>query len=152
MLLIGGASMSNNLIAYCGLYCGACSFRVAYESSNNEHITRMPSQYDHLKNITLEYCPGCKLDNQCGDCDIRDCARSKGIEHCGLCCDFPCAKLVSFNKDGKPHHAESISNLNLLREIGEAEWLELQNEKWSCKCGTKYSWYMNECEKCIGTQ
>lgn len=140
--------MSKNLIAYCGLYCGACSFKVAFESDNYEHVLRMPAQYDHLKNAPLEFCPGCRLDNQCGDCDIRDCAKSKNIDYCGSCFEFPCEKLEKFNADGKPHHAESISNLKLLREIGETKWLELQEEKWTCSCGTKYSWYLQECEKC----
>ena len=140
--------MSKELIAYCGLYCGACSLKVAYESNNNEHVIRMPPQYDHLKNTPVVFCPGCRLDNQCGDCDMRDCAISRDIDYCSLCGDFPCEKLVRFNSDGKPHHTEAISNLSSLREIGEAKWLELQHEKWSCKCGTKYSWYMHECEEC----
>jgi hypothetical protein len=140
--------MSKDLIAYCGLYCGSCSFKVAFDTNDKDHILKMPSQYDHLKNNPIEFCPGCRQDNQCGDCDIRDCARNREIDYCSLCSDFPCDKLERFNADGKPHHAESISNLNLLKEVGESKWLETQNEKWSCGCGTRYSWYMKECEKC----
>lgn len=140
--------MASELIAYCGLYCGACSFRVAFEENDREHITQMPAYYDRLKNEPLEFCPGCRLENKCGECDIRDCAISKGIEHCGQCKDFPCDILARFNSDGKPHHEESINNLNLIKEIGEEAWLELMRGKWTCKCGSKYSWYYKECLKC----
>jgi hypothetical protein len=145
---IGGICMPNELIAYCGLYCGACSFKVAFEENNKRHVKQMPSQYEHLNSKPLEFCPGCRLENQCGDCDIRDCARSKELEYCSVCYEFPCKKLIKFNNDGKPHHADSISNLNSLKEIGETKWLELQKEEWTCKCGTRYSWYLKECVKC----
>ncbi|AOT72227.1 DUF3795 domain-containing protein [Geosporobacter ferrireducens] len=141
--------MPNELIAYCGLYCGACSFKVAFEENNREHIIRMPAYYDRLKNEPLEFCHGCRLENQCGDCSIRDCARDREIEYCSLCDDFPCKILKEFNNDGKPHHAESISNLNLLKDIGKEKWLELQKEKWTCtKCNSRYSWYLKQCQKC----
>ncbi|EGW36984.1 DUF3795 domain-containing protein [Desulfosporosinus sp. OT] len=140
--------MSNELIAYCGLYCGACSFKVGFEENNMEHIISMPSIYDNFKNTPPEFCPGCRLENQCGDCDIRTCARDKKIEYCSLCDDFPCVKLMNFTSDGKPHHAKSIENLILLKDIGEEKWLEVQQEKWKCKCNTKYSWYMTKCVNC----
>ncbi len=41
--------MSHELIAYCGLYCGACSFKVAFEEQNREHLMRMPAKYEYLK-------------------------------------------------------------------------------------------------------
>jgi len=140
--------MASEFIAYCGLYCGACSFRVAFEENNRKHIARMPAYYDRLKNEPLEFCPGCRLENKCGECDIRDCAINKKIEYCSQCNDFPCDKLIRFNSDGKPHHEESINNLKLLKEIGEDKWLDLMKEKWTCRCGSKYSWYNKECSKC----
>lgn len=140
--------MSNELITYCGLYCGACSFKVGFEENNREHIMCMPSMYDSFKSKPLEFCPGCRLENQCGDCDIRDCARDKKVEYCSLCQHYPCEKLISFNDDGKPHHAESIDNLNLLKSIGANKWLEVQKERWTCKCNARYSWYLKKCAKC----
>jgi hypothetical protein len=140
--------MSNELIAYCGLYCGACSFKVAFEENNPEHLMRMPAKYDYLKKAPLEGCPGCRLENRCGECAIRDCAIEKNLEYCGLCSDFPCEKLQKFNNDGIPHHAESIGNLNLLKQIGTERWLALQKKHWMCKCGERYSWYVRECRKC----
>jgi len=140
--------MTNELIAYCGLYCGACSFKVGFEENNKEHVACMPSVYDDFKNKPLEFCPGCRLENQCGDCVIRNCARNKKIEYCSLCDDFPCKRLIDFTRDGKSHHAESIENLIVLKNIGNKEWLEIQHDKWTCKCNARYSWYLTKCVKC----
>lgn len=137
--------MPSELIAYCGLYCGACSFRLAAQENDRKHIEKMPSYYDNLKNNPLEYCPGCRLENKCGECKIRDCAIGNNLDHCGKCPDFPCDKITKFNNDGKPHHSESLSNLILLNEIGEVDWLEYMSKKWTCKCGTKFSWYYKIC-------
>jgi len=137
--------LPSELIAYCGLYCGACSFRMASKENNRKHIENMPSIYDNLKNDPLEYCPGCRLENKCGECKIRDCAIENNHDHCGECSDFPCDKITKFNNDGKPHHSEVLSNLILLNEIGEKNWLEHMDEKWSCKCGAKLSWYYKSC-------
>lgn len=138
--------MASELIAYCGLYCGACSFKVAFEENDREHINRMPAYYDDLKDKPLQPCPGCRLEYKCGDCSIRDCAVGKGIEYCSMCDDFPCDKINKFNSDKKPHHGEVISSLELLREIGEKAWLEQMKGKWTCKCGTRYSWYYKKCD------
>ncbi|MDQ7094798.1 DUF3795 domain-containing protein [Desulfosporosinus sp. PR] len=141
--------MTDELIAYCGLYCGACSFKVGFEENNKDHVRHMPSMYDKYKNQSLQFCPGCRLENQCGDCAVRDCARNKKIEYCSLCSDFPCKKLLDFNGDGKPHHAEAIENLSLLKDIGEEKWLVMQNRKWRCeKCNSRFSWYLKRCVRC----
>jgi len=140
--------LASELIAYCGLYCGACSFRVAFEENNKEHIRNMPTYYDDLKNKPLKCCPGCRLENMFGECAIRDCAMNKGIDYCSQCNDFPCEKSIRFNSDGKPHHEESIDNLKLLKEVGEEKWLGLMKEKWTCKCGARLTWYKKQCCKC----
>ena len=142
--------MSHDLIAYCGLYCGACSFKVAHEEQDREHLMRMPEKYDAWKQAPLEACPGCRLENKCGKCAIRDCAVDRGIVHCGLCGDFPCGKLLEFTGDGIPHHAEAIGNLKALKTMGVEEWLEAQKGFWTCACGERYSWYLRECRKIQG--
>jgi hypothetical protein len=85
----------------------------------------MPSMYDKFKSQPLEYCPGCRLENLCGDCDIRECAQCKKIKYCSLCNEFPCEKLLEFSNDGKPHHAESIDNLISIKDMGKEKWLEM---------------------------
>ncbi len=138
--------MASELISFCGLYCGACSFKLAAEENNRDHILNMPSYYDYIKNIELEWCPGCRLENKCGECSIRDCAQDKKVDYCVLCDLYPCEKIILFANDGKPHHAEILENYKLLIEMGEEKWLEFMKGKWTCaECGAKKSWYYDKC-------
>lgn len=137
--------MANSLIAFCGLYCGACSFKLAADEDNILHIKAMPEYYDKYKNEIPEKCPGCRLENKCGQCAIRDYATVRLLDYCSQCADFPCNKLMDFNNDGKPHHGEAISNLNLLKQIGEYKWIEHMKTKWTGKCGKMMSWYYDPC-------
>lgn len=132
---------NKDLLAYCGLYCGACSFKVAYDENDRQHLTNLPSKYDQYKAGDLQFCPGCKLDNQCGECAIRNCARDNKLSHCGDCKAFPCDRLVAFNGDGIPHHSVAISNLKTINKIGEDSWLSQQEKKWTSIDGKKISWY-----------
>lgn len=137
--------MASELIAYCGLYCGACSFRLAAEENDRDHLRAMPVAYDHLKEEPLERCLGCRLEAQCGPCTIRDCARNRELDYCSQCRQYPCEKLTAFAHDGKPHHGEVLSNLTLLQQVGETSWLEQMNKKWTCRCGVRKSWYYSRC-------
>lgn len=137
--------MASEWIACCGLYCGACSFRLAAEEQNAAHLQAMPSEYDRWKAGPLEHCPGCRLENQCGQCAIRDCVMGKGLNDCSQCGQFPCEILKAFNNDGKPHHGEVLQNLELLRQLGEGQWLEYMRKKWTCGCGVRKSWYYAGC-------
>ena len=137
--------MASELIAYCGLYCGACSFRLAAEENDRSHLLHMPSAYDGFKEKPLEHCPGCRLENACGQCAIRDCAVGKGVSCCSQCALFPCARLTGFAGDGKPHHGEVLENLKLLVELGEEGWLEHMKRRWTCRCGRRISWYHKTC-------
>ncbi|UCC11805.1 MAG: DUF3795 domain-containing protein [candidate division WOR-3 bacterium] len=136
------------LLAYCGLYCGACSFKAAYDKNLREHIMTLPSQYDEYKDKPLQFCPGCRMDPGGADCEIRNCARDKSVDHCGVCDDFVCDKIADFCSDGVPHHSEILSNLYTVREIGEDAWLERQRSKWTCECGATISWYLRKCVQC----
>ena len=142
--------MTSDMIAFCGLYCGACSLKLAADECDKDHLMRMPQKYDYLKMKPLEFCPGCRLENQCGQCSIRDCAMEKGIDYCSLCDEFPCETLVKFNNDGIPHHGAAIENLNKLVDMGAESWVASQVKEWTCGCGAKYSWYKKNCGKCNG--
>jgi hypothetical protein len=65
-----------SLVAYCGLYCGACG---AY-----------------LK----EKCPGCHENKKASWCAIRRCNMEKKYSSCGVCADFSdpndCKKFNNF--------------------------------------------------------
>ncbi len=144
--------MASDTIAYCGLYCGACSFRIAAEAGDRSHIEAMPPVYDAVKALPLERCPGCRRENLCtagSPCAIRECARGRGIEHCGECDAFPCRLLRAFASDGKPHHGQAIRNLEELAKLGEPAWLALMKKRWTCPaCGAPQSWYLRTCQSC----
>ncbi len=53
--------MEKNLVAYCGLYCGACP------------------RYKKGK------CTGCRENEKLGWCGIRTCNREKGFHNCAEC-------------------------------------------------------------------
>lgn len=130
------------LLAYCGLYCGACSFKLARDTNDMEHVRRMPARYDTHKHTLPEACPGCRLENQCGPCAIRDCARGRSLDHCGQCRDFPCERLLQFSRDGVPHHGASLANLEAVAALGAEAWLEDQRARWTAPDGTPLSWYL----------
>lgn len=62
----------------CGLDCGKCSLKEEYG------------------------CSGCleMTDGYWGEkCEIKACCEEKGLEHCGLCGDFPCEMLLDYSYD-----------------------------------------------------
>ena len=140
--------MTRHLIAYCGLYCGACSFKVAFEQNDRTHLENMPDKYASYKNQPLEPCPGCRLEERPGKCAIKDCARNRQIADCSQCGDFPCDTLVAFNDDGIPHHSAALENLRQLKEIGAEKWIAQQEKKWTCRCGAALTWYKQTCGAC----
>ena len=140
-----------DLLAYCGLYCGACSFKLTVDDAERAHVMSLPARYDKAKEAELEACPGCRGEaTACAadPCKIRACARTRGLTHCGLCAEFPCSILSAFANDGVPHHGETLGNLKRLREVREEAWLAEQRERWTCSCGTRRSWYLRDCPSC----
>ena len=83
--------MDEQQIGMCGAYCGICEWK---EKTN---------------------CPGCqacKGDMFYGECGVAKCCHGKGLLHCGLCPDLPCAKLQeAFDHPEHGDHGERLANL-----------------------------------------
>ncbi len=140
-----------DLLAYCGLYCGACSFKLAVDENERAHVLSLPDRYEKAKWAELESCPGCRSELAAGGddpCKIRSCARARGLGHCGACTDFPCGDISAFAGDGAPHHGETLANLKRLGEVGEPAWIAEQQVRWTCSCGARRSWYVGTCPDC----
>jgi hypothetical protein len=95
---------SDDLIGMCGAYCGACDWR---ERTG---------------------CPGCQPAASAvfwGECRIAACTLGRGVVHCGLCPEVPCALLREAFAD--PEHGDRGERLANLRAWarGERTWLEL---------------------------
>lgn len=145
-------------IAYCGINCNACSFRVSCQDKDTRHLQPMPEKYEASKSAdvaSIAPCPGCKFENDCGDCRIKACITAKNragsahFDHCSDCGEFPCELILSFSDDGIPHHLDARKNLEYIRENGMQSFLEREHAKWICPdCGKKLSWYLTTCPDC----
>ncbi len=97
-------------------------------------------------------CRGCRTDvvaRWCADCEMRLCARAKGVASCGECPAYPCDTLKGFDADEHPHHSVVLKNLEAFREGGAAAWLATQRERWKCPaCGARFTWYDEKCGSC----
>jgi hypothetical protein len=89
------------MAAVCGRYCGACEA------------------------VASGACCGCGYQlgrSPHGQCLIFECCASeRGLEHCGLCLDFPCQVFVSHTRP--PDVARLVKALYHRVEVGTAAWL-----------------------------
>lgn len=97
-------SVDVNLASPCGTYCGECK---------------------HLR----QGCPGCgyvKGKPFWGQCRFYSCVREKGVEHCGLCGDFPCNYFMTTYdpNEGRDRIFYRAGQLVYRKKIGTKAWTE----------------------------
>jgi hypothetical protein len=134
------------LLGGCGLYCGACSHYRAFMPDSRHLLERVTAD-----DPDFEECHGCRSDfltDYCSKCSIRQCTSERGIAHCGLCPEYPCSLLKSFQHDGRVHHIVVLDSIENLKTRGPVQWLDEQNQRWECRCGQKFSWYEESCNRC----
>ena len=139
--------MSYRYDTFCGLYCGACPALQATKGGRLEGIAeewgREPADL---------VCHGCKSDYlsvYCRGCEIRTCAKDKGLEVCGECEDFPCDRLQAFQADDSAHHSAVLANQERIGKVGLERWLAEQEQRWSCSCcWSPTTWYDERCPEC----
>ncbi len=95
------------LAAPCGEYCGICPH---YEKE----------------------CEGCSLHKghpSWGECKLYTCVSKRGIEHCGLCADFPCDFQIGYfdpdNPEGQRNAVVRTGLLAYRKKHGSRKWLDL---------------------------
>jgi hypothetical protein len=127
--------------AYCGLYCPACP-------------NYMNTQANPGAPRITESCKGCKSGicclSWCDHCNLKACAKSKNIEFCSACQEYPCKDLVGFKNDSNyPYHSEVFGYLETIKMKGKETWLTEMRKRWSCpSCGTEFNWWMQTCAQC----
>lgn len=95
--------MEERHIAYCGYDCTKCP--VHNETKNNNLKQLKKILYNNNPNETIDTlgCYGCKADKSinfmCVNCSIRQCAKEKKYDNCGLCEKFPCDNLLFISKE-----------------------------------------------------
>ncbi len=106
-------------VGVCGLDCGLCP----------RYYTAGPSR-----------CPGCDgpdFPNKRPSCSfITCCVKKKGLEACGQCDNFPCAKFKSEDEyqrakesSSYPPYRKVMANLKSIREHGIERFLEQQRRR-----------------------
>ncbi len=139
------------LAAVCGLYCGACTLYIGSTEDTgrlNQLARLFGSTPDELR------CHGCRsarLGLHCRGCEFRACARERKISFCSECDEYPCAKLVEFERQ-RPHRAELWNDLDRVKEVGVHRWIREKEAEYACpRCGTLNSAYDLFCRKCGGS-
>ena len=135
-------SFDKNMLAYCGLYCEQCSFKLAHDENNVKHLERIPYTVK-LRDLAEYDCGGCKSGHCiCGVCKIKPCASGRNIDHCSDCIEFPCGYIKTFENDGIPHHKSAVENFRMIRQYGIRHWFDYVAPLLKCKqCGERQSWY-----------
>jgi hypothetical protein len=120
-------NVHEELVAPCGLYCGACPL---YMASKDEKTAQAISQKFDIP-IEAAKCIGCRpamgSPTPCrgNKCATYACAEEKGLFTCGECDDFPCNKLapVAEKANAIPHNTK-IYNLLLIKRDGLEAWID----------------------------
>jgi len=147
-----------NYESYCGMYCGACSIMKAYQTGVKDPFAEF-----WLESGAELKCHGCKSDmvfagcaafGGCATCNMRTCAREKGVERCLTCPEFPCAmytpsEISQIMAEKLPHLNTIAINMQTIHSLGMEAFLKEQEAQWKCPdCSTDYAWYTTHCSNC----
>lgn len=101
--------VDKDLIAYCGLYCGAC------------------------RKYLLKKCPGCGKNEKATWCNIRKCNMNKGYHTCAECEKdvVACGKFNNFMSKvfGLIFRSDRKACIYRIRKIGEEAYAKEMSEK-----------------------
>lgn len=138
---------NKDLMAPCGLYCGACGVYLATRDNNEKFKKIMGGLYGTQPEDTA--CLGCmqarpsgKLYCLCEPCEIRKCVKSKGYYSCHPCDEWPCDMIEHFGfatgkrvmKQAIPAWREKVAELG--DEEGSVAWARAECERYHCPgCG-----------------
>jgi hypothetical protein len=141
-------SIQRELLAPCGLYCGACAIRGAYLSDEPAFKEKVAAGYG-VKAEDLR-CEGCLSETPflfCRSCAIKSCVKEKGYEGCHQCNDFPCSRVEAFPfPAGKSVILRAVPEW---RELGTEKWVEAEKKRYTCAgCGNPLFRGSKRCRKC----
>lgn len=126
-----------NELAPCGVFCGACP-------SFDTTCLGCPSESREQKRTSKW---GCKI-RKC-------CYEDKKIDFCCFCTQFPCKKINKKLLDSHPgemkfrYRHEIPKNMEILKEMDLMDYLNYQNQRWSCpSCRGTVRFYHYKCDTC----
>lgn len=125
--------IDSNLIAPCGVNCGACGA--------------------HLD--AKKPCPGCRAPEEaqirksCRNCAKKNCAFARGHAWCFECGRFPCARIKRLNARYTQHYGVDLVQNGLEAKVNMQAFLLAQRERFQCKrCGGVISQHKGMCSEC----
>ena len=133
--------MDKRYACYCGLYCENCAIKVKVypaaktlydemrQAGFNDVVESLPGGnefWSFLKDMAENWiCVSCRDGSGNPGCEVRVCAREKGVEMCALCESYPCELIDNFD-EGYPILKQDNA---LLRDKGWEDWARLQDER-----------------------
>jgi len=140
------------LVTYCGLHCGLCAQRARIpkqavqlqETLNTEGLEDFYQYAPDIRNAFPEFKRFleklARFDCSCRvgtggspDCKIRNCARSRNVEVCALCSEYPCPRIQPM----ADRYPLLLTDGKHMKEIGVERWVEEQERR--AKSGFSYS-------------
>lgn len=97
------ASAGEKMIADCGIACRECPAYVATQKNDDKLRAETAKKWSEMFKASIKpediNCDGCPTDSQrlfsqVNVCEIRKCARSKNLDNCAYCAEYPCPKLT----------------------------------------------------------
>jgi hypothetical protein len=130
-------------VTYCGLYCKLCAqkSRIPKRASQLKQSLReegfddfyqyvpemkevFPQFWKFLQKLSTFDC-NCRVRKGPLDCEIRNCAREKGVEVCPKCKDYPC----TFIKSLAEHYQTLIQDGKRMQKVGIEKWVKEEQEE-----------------------
>ena len=151
---------NRDLMAPCGLYCGACGIYIAHRDNNAKFRAILAQLYGSQPEQTR--CRGCMqpdppecLYGFCQSCPIRDCVRRRGYRSCHPCPEWPCEHIEHFPiavgrsvmQRAIPRWRELVAQLG--DEEGSVAWARGECERYHCpQCGGPLFRAATRCRAC----
>jgi hypothetical protein len=99
-----------SILSFCGLICAGCPISWSTNEKDEKLKNKMKVEIAKMSNTLYKTnhtskditdCDGCLGENGnlfpgCVNCQIRNCARTKKIENCAHCSDYPCETISKF--------------------------------------------------------
>ena len=134
---------NRDLMAPCGLYCGACGVYISHRDGNTKFRDKLAALYGSAPEETA--CTGCMqpdppecLYGFCQNCVIRDCVRERGLYSCHQCDEWPCSYVDHFPlpvgrrvmRRAIPAWREHVAAHG--DEAGSVAWARAEAERYHC--------------------
>ena len=109
------------LISCCGLNCATCDARIA-TINNDDELRRTTAEKWQVAysasdlSAAMINCTGCREEgvkfSHCDECEIRNCAKTKGFSTCGECDEMETCSIVAGVHKYVPEAKINLQDLN----------------------------------------